>query len=76
MAGLVLGVTVRANPTGAVVSQNEARRIKLFVQEEPGRFGDRPALGYVLQRGEQEPRPMQSRSRARCYCSLAANTQR
>jgi manganese oxidase len=57
MAGLVLGVTVRANAAPVAPAATAGRHMKLFVQEQPGRFGDKPALGYVLQSGEKEPRP-------------------
>jgi FtsP/CotA-like multicopper oxidase with cupredoxin domain len=55
MSGLVLGVTVRADASRTTPAQAEPRRMKLFVQEQPGRFGERAALGYALQKGGQEP---------------------
>jgi manganese oxidase len=55
MSGLVLGVTVRADASSTSHSQADLRRLKLFVQEQPQRFGEHSALGYVLQRDEQEP---------------------
>jgi FtsP/CotA-like multicopper oxidase with cupredoxin domain len=55
MAGLVMGVTVLAAGTAATESKPVQRHIKLFVDEQPGRFGSKSALGYALQAGEQEP---------------------
>jgi FtsP/CotA-like multicopper oxidase with cupredoxin domain len=55
MSGLVLGVTVRADASNTNQAKAESRRLKLFVQEQPRRFGEHSALGYVLQREEQEP---------------------
>jgi FtsP/CotA-like multicopper oxidase with cupredoxin domain len=56
MTGLVLGLTVkprrvhRAAPAAA-----GARELRLFVQAQAGRFGDKPAYGYALQEGESPP---------------------
>jgi FtsP/CotA-like multicopper oxidase with cupredoxin domain len=55
MSGLVLGVTVRADTPNKNHAPADLRRMKLFVQEQPRRFGEHSALGYVLQREEQEP---------------------
>jgi FtsP/CotA-like multicopper oxidase with cupredoxin domain len=58
MSGLVLGVTVRGPAKRAALAEPAARKkMKLFVQEQPGRFGDAPALGYVLAADEREPAP-------------------
>jgi FtsP/CotA-like multicopper oxidase with cupredoxin domain len=58
MSGLVMGVTVR-EPTGYAPSPTAtaARQLKLFVQEQPRRFGEAAALGYSLKKGEQDPPP-------------------
>jgi FtsP/CotA-like multicopper oxidase with cupredoxin domain len=58
MTGLVLGVTVKPQSRRRAKQPVAARReLKLFVQEQPDRFDGAPALGYVLQDGEQEPPP-------------------
>jgi manganese oxidase len=59
MSGLVMGVTVREGRAAPRSSaQSTARRqMKLFVQEQPGRFGDAPALGYALAHEGLEPKP-------------------
>jgi manganese oxidase len=55
MSGLVLGVTVRADTSSTNHAPADSQRMKLFVQEQPRRFGEHSALGYALQRDEQEP---------------------
>jgi FtsP/CotA-like multicopper oxidase with cupredoxin domain len=58
MAGLVLGITVKAGAKSQARTDTGTRRqMKLFVQEEPNRFGGAPALGYALQVGDREPAP-------------------
>jgi manganese oxidase len=58
MAGLVLGITVKPKSKDAAKEESLKRReLKLFVQEEPGRFSPFPALGYALQAGDHEPAP-------------------
>lgn len=58
MAGLVLGIHVQpAGPPTATAAAVHRRVVRLFIQEEPNRFGDRPALGYVLQHDDREPPP-------------------
>jgi FtsP/CotA-like multicopper oxidase with cupredoxin domain len=57
MSGLVLGVTVRPKDSRATPEPAEGKHLRLFVQEQPGRFGNQAALGYSLQSGEKEPRP-------------------
>lgn len=56
MTGLVLGVTVKPGHFARRAPALAARReLKLFIQEQPGRFDGAPALGYVLQQGAIEP---------------------
>lgn len=59
MAGLVLGIQVlqssRSAKTANVVSNR--RSLTLIAQEQPGRFGKDPGLGFVLQDGNTEPPP-------------------
>jgi FtsP/CotA-like multicopper oxidase with cupredoxin domain len=58
MTGLVLGVTVKPRPSmRAPRPLKLARELKLFVQEQVGRFGEKSALGYALQEGELPPPP-------------------
>jgi FtsP/CotA-like multicopper oxidase with cupredoxin domain len=58
MSGLVMGVTVREPPNYAQTPSPAIRRqMKLFIQEQPRRFGDLPALGYALASGDQAPPP-------------------
>jgi FtsP/CotA-like multicopper oxidase with cupredoxin domain len=56
MTGLVLGLTVKPRSAHrAVLAAADARELKLFVQAQAGRFGEKPAYGYVLQEGESPP---------------------
>ncbi|MEJ7759263.1 MAG: multicopper oxidase domain-containing protein [Gemmatimonadaceae bacterium] len=57
MAGLVIGMTVlpRAGIRQAR-STGEPRRMRLLLQSSPKKFGDNPAIGFVLQDGKAEPR--------------------
>jgi manganese oxidase len=59
MAGLVLGIHVRAHPDAALATQDarEPRRLRLLTQSAPNRYGDGPGLGYVLHDGGDEPAP-------------------
>lgn len=58
MAGLVMGIRVQAaGEPAAPAAAVHRREMRLFIQEQPNRFGDQPALGYVLQQGDQEPAP-------------------
>ena len=58
MAGLVMGIHVQATgPPAAPVAAVQRRVLRLYVQEEPNRFGDQPGLGYVLQTDDREPPP-------------------
>ena len=56
MAGPIIGIAVRpktgaaSEPTGAA-----QRRLRLYANERPGVFGDRPGLGFVLQSGAVTP---------------------
>jgi FtsP/CotA-like multicopper oxidase with cupredoxin domain len=59
MAGLVLGINV-APPKGAVASAADpvARRtLRVFVNERPKMFGDKPGFSFVLQEGAAAPSP-------------------
>jgi FtsP/CotA-like multicopper oxidase with cupredoxin domain len=56
MAGLVMGVTVREPARYSLPAPPVAqRKMRLFVQEQPRRFGEAPALGYALAQGDQDP---------------------
>jgi FtsP/CotA-like multicopper oxidase with cupredoxin domain len=56
MAGLILGVTVRPAPGRArAAPAPPGRRLRLFANERPGVFGDRPGYAFVLQDGERAP---------------------
>jgi manganese oxidase len=59
MAGLVLGIHVRAHPDATPVPEDprEPRRLRLLVQSAPNRYGDGPGMGYVLHEGGDEPAP-------------------
>ena len=58
MSGLVLGVTVREPAGFSQPPPPVARReMKLFVQEQPRRFGEAAALGYSLAQGDRDPPP-------------------
>ncbi len=57
MAGLVLGMTVLPR-SGDQYSRSteEPRRLRLLLQSSPKKFGDKPAIGFVLQDGNTEPK--------------------
>jgi FtsP/CotA-like multicopper oxidase with cupredoxin domain len=55
MAGLVLGIAVRARPDTPEPVRGEARRLRLFVQEGVKRGRSPRTLGFVLQRGARPP---------------------
>ena len=56
MSGLVIGMTVRERPNSPHSPAPVAhRKMRLFVQEQPHRFGNAPALGYTLTEGEDDP---------------------
>jgi FtsP/CotA-like multicopper oxidase with cupredoxin domain len=59
MAGLVLGITVLP-PKGAVASAGDPvarRKLRVFVDERPKMFEDRPGFSFVLQEGATAPSP-------------------
>ncbi|HYN82843.1 MAG TPA: multicopper oxidase domain-containing protein [Gemmatimonadaceae bacterium] len=57
MAGLVLGIHVNPRPGDKyAVSTEPPRRLRLLLQTAPKRFGDKPAIGFVLQDGDKEPK--------------------
>ena len=54
MTGMVMGITVTGPEDGAHVSHEPARaarKLTLVMRSEPGRFGDAPAYGFVLEDG-------------------------
>ena len=55
MAGLVLGMRVQPDPAIAEAGRGEPRRMRLLVNEGRPRWNAPRALGYVLQRGAEEP---------------------
>ena len=58
MAGLVLGLRVLPTQPRAAASPPEHRRqLNLYVQEQAGRFGLHPALGYQLTDGHTQAQP-------------------
>jgi len=58
MSGLVLGTTVREPAGYSHAPPPHARRqMRLFVQEQPRRFGNAAALGYALAKAGSEPPP-------------------
>lgn len=59
MAGLVVGIEVLPGetPPGAAPGPEEARKLRLFVQSRPHRYGADPGFGYVLMEGPGEPMP-------------------
>ena len=57
MAGLVLGITVHPRPGETYARSTEpARNMRLLLQSAPKKFGDKPAYGFVLQDGANEPK--------------------
>lgn len=58
MAGLVLGLRVLPTGPRVAASPPEHRRaLNLFIQEQPGRFGRHPALGYQLTDADSQAQP-------------------
>jgi manganese oxidase len=58
MSGLVLGLRVLPTQPRVVASHPEHRRqLSLYVQEQSGRFGPHPALGYQLTDGHTQALP-------------------
>ena len=56
MAGLVMGIRVSsAKAVAPVRDARPRRRLRIFVNERANVYGDRPALGYVLQEGSVPP---------------------
>ena len=60
MAGLVLGITVRpararADRTAGAISTPDTRTFDLFADARPRVFGERPALGFIIQEGSEPP---------------------
>lgn len=57
MAGLVIGIHVNPRKGETYARSAEApRNLRLLLQSAPKRFGDKPAYGFVLQDGANEPR--------------------
>ena len=58
MSGLVTGWTVLPGRSAAPTAPASVapRRLRLLVQSAPGRYGEDPALGFVLQSGDAVPR--------------------
>ncbi|MFN2398555.1 MAG: multicopper oxidase domain-containing protein, partial [Gemmatimonadaceae bacterium] len=57
MAGLVLAITVHPRPGAQYTSSTEEpRKMRLLLQSTPRAFGDKPAIGFVLQDGVREPK--------------------
>lgn len=57
MAGLVMGMEVKPRAGTVRESPNEPgrRRLALFANERPNRFGDRSGFGFILQEGGARP---------------------
>ena len=56
MVGLVTGIHVLPRPGAAAQQEDEPRRrLRVFINERPGYFGEEPGLGVVLQEGPREP---------------------
>jgi manganese oxidase len=59
MAGLILGVSVRPRrgERAPAATATTERRLRLFADERPRVYGDRPGYGFVLQEGTRAPAP-------------------
>ncbi|HJQ65698.1 MAG TPA: multicopper oxidase domain-containing protein, partial [Gemmatimonadales bacterium] len=58
MAGLVIGIRVAPRPGVGVAAEPPARRrMRLFVTERAGVYGNEPGYSYVLQEGPTPPAP-------------------
>ena len=57
MAGLVLGIEVRPGRAWREPPRENVRALRLFVQEGRARMRAPRAMGFVLQRGPEPPRP-------------------
>ena len=56
MAGPIVGIAVRpASGRDAPASTPPRRVLRLFANERPGVFGERPGMGFVLQSGDTPP---------------------
>lgn len=55
MAGMILGIRVRAPDGIAAQDPPPTRRIDLWTGSRPGVFGDAPELGFVVQHGANPP---------------------
>jgi FtsP/CotA-like multicopper oxidase with cupredoxin domain len=55
MSGLVIGINVAPRPGAQPVARENVRRLRLFVDEGKRRGFAKRSLGYVVQRGDQEP---------------------
>lgn len=56
MSGLILGIEVPAPPGYVDDERTDPERLRLFIQEGPPRHRAPRAMGFVLQRGADEPR--------------------
>jgi FtsP/CotA-like multicopper oxidase with cupredoxin domain len=57
MAGLILGIEVKARPGAVAEDRSRPERLRLFVQEGSKRTRARRALSFVLQQGSTPPGP-------------------
>ena len=60
MAGLILGISVRPrrggrSPAASTTAPRLERRLRVFADERPRVYGDRPGYGFVLQEGALAP---------------------
>lgn len=56
MAGLVMGIFVPPTPGVALaVDPVPRRRLRMFVDQRAGVFGDKPGFSYILQQGDTPP---------------------
>ena len=56
MAGLIIGIHVLPRGPATAASTLEPQRIRLFVQSSPRRYGQNPAIGFVMQQGAEPAR--------------------
>ena len=57
MAGLVIGIHINPRPGETYAKSVEPpRNLRLLLQSSPGKFGNKPAYGFVLQDGANEPK--------------------
>ena len=59
MGGLVMALDVRParNAAASATPAPRARTLDLYANTRPGRFGDRPGYGFILQEGAVPPAP-------------------